>query len=668
MDNATKLLELARQKFGTLTEAEQKFFKAVANGEVADYNAEVEENNNPANAAKWGPERVLKADRIAWLCIDLQASNLATHRGIQLKGVRIEGQPNLEYAKISFPLVFEKSSIPQGMNLRDAKIRELNLDSTHTGSIDGDGLTVDGGLFLSDGFEAQGEVRLIGATIRGDLDCEKARFINPKADALSGRGLKVEGCVYLRSGFKAEGEVCLEGAIVGGNFDCTNGQFSNKGTVALLIDQARVDGSIFLRDGFKSMGEVYLVGATAGGSLNCGNGEFINEHGRSLTADGLTVERIVRFDDGFNAKGEVRLIGAKIGGFLTCINGKFINPRGKALVADMAEVKGSVMLRHGFIAEGEVSLIDAKIGTNLECDGGQFINAKGRALNADKVNIKGNVFLRNGFKAEGLISFAGAVIDGGLVCVDTAKSKEMKLDLRSTKIGILGDEKGSWPENGKLFLHGFVYNNIDDNAPRDAKSRIDWLQRQASFRPQPYEQLAAVLRKSGDDAAAKKILIAKNKDKARLTKLTWSEWWWYLVFGCIIGYGYRPWRAAWIALVIVLLGWFFFWAGSRADVLTPAKKGAYVSDDSNKGWHLSEHYPTFFAPVYSLDVFVPLVDLHQASYWLPNANRDGQLTLSENLKLPISGKVLCYYFWFEIIAGWVLTTLLVVGVTGLVRK
>ena len=43
-DKASLLLDLARDKFGSLTEAEIKLFKAVANGELADYSAEAEED------------------------------------------------------------------------------------------------------------------------------------------------------------------------------------------------------------------------------------------------------------------------------------------------------------------------------------------------------------------------------------------------------------------------------------------------------------------------------------------------------------------------------------------------------------------------------------------------------------------------------------------------
>lgn len=250
----------------------------------------------------------------------------------------------------------------------------------------------------------------------------------------------------------------------------------------------------------------------------------------------------------------------------------------------------------------------------------------------------------------------GAEIGGVFQCSGVDSPEKMVLDLRSAKIGTLWDDPKSWPESGKLFLHGLVYDTIHDEAPSDAESRIHWVQRQPEFSPQPYEQLAAVLRKGGDDEGAKKILIAKNKDKARLTELTWSEWLRYRAFGLLIGYGYRPWRAARFGLVIVLLGWLFFRAGSRAQFMTPTKEGAYASGGN-----------TFCAFVYSLDVFVPLVDLRQASYWVPDADRAGKVRISDNFNIAVSGKVLRYYFWFEIIAGWVLTTLLIVGVTGLVR-
>jgi hypothetical protein len=81
---------------------------------------------------------------------------------------------------------------------------------------------------------------------------------------------------------------------------------------------------------------------------------------------------------------------------------------------------------------------------------------------------------------------------------------------------------------------------------------------------------------------------------------------------------------------------------------------------------ISDDYPMFNAPMYSLDAFLPIIDLHQESKWLPNANKGKEIPLFF-LKAR-SGQLLLWYFWVHILAGWILTTLWVAGFTGLVRN
>jgi hypothetical protein len=79
---------------------------------------------------------------------------------------------------------------------------------------------------------------------------------------------------------------------------------------------------------------------------------------------------------------------------------------------------------------------------------------------------------------------------------------------------------------------------------------LKWLRLQPyqEFFPQPYEQLATVLRNSGLDEQARRVLIAKNEQQRRFTNRFSQDWWWYNVFGWLIGYGYAPWRAFVISL------------------------------------------------------------------------------------------------------------------------
>jgi len=656
MEEKSKLVELAKKHFDDLSEAEIKFFTAIEKEDIADYTSSNKEENNPENADQWGNDRVLHAKTIKWLCTDPKAAKLVTHKGIQIKGARIEGELDLQFAEMGFPLVFLECVFDEMINVNSACIKFFILTGSYVDSIQADGVKIEGGVFLRDGFKADGELRFLGADIGQDFDCTDSNFTNKDGKAIIAERINVKGSVFLKNGFKANNEVCFLGAEIGGDFDCTNGIFVNKNSRAITADRVKVKGSIFLKDDFKANGEVRFLGAEIGGDFVCTNGEFINEGSGAVLADGMNVKGSVFLRNGFKANGEVRFLSTVIGRDFYCTNGEFINKSDKAISADGMDIKGCVYLSDSFTANGEVRFSGAKIGGDFDCENGKFVNEGNIAIKAEGIEIKGNVIFGNGFKAEGRVVFIGAIVDGHLIWSGVNLTEKTILDLRNAKVGILLDDKKSWPARGNLFLNGFDYEEIGDNSPEDAKSRIEWLRLNGGeeFSPQPYEQLAEVLRSSGREGDAKKILIEKNKDKSRLTKLTLSERLRHGLFGLTIAYGYKPWCALWWGLGIVLFGWLFFWAGYRADVMTPENEGP----DTSGG---------FSALMYSLDVFVPIVDLRQASYRLPNANRAGKVRISDNLNITVSGKVLRYYFWFEIIAGWVLTTLLVVGVTGLVR-
>ena len=147
-------------------------------------------------------------------------------------------------------------------------------------------------------------------------------------------------------------------------------------------------------------------------------------------------------------------------------------------------------------------------------------------------------------------------------------------------------------------------------------------------------QLAKVLQEMGHEADARRILIAKQKDPARVAAMTKPHRIWHHLLGVTIGYGYRPWQAAlWIA-GFILVGSFLFCNGA----------------DSAQFQEIGGDPPVFNTFVYSLDSFIPLIDLHQAKYRLP------------------TGCWLRVYHWIHIVFGWTLTTLFAVGLTGLVRK
>ena len=274
------------------------------------------------------------------------------------------------------------------------------------------------------------------------------------------------------------------------------------------------------------------------------------------------------------------------------------------------------------------------------------------------------------------MSLAGADLGRLLIYSGLIEPEKAILDLRSAKVGTLWDDKGSWPSEGMLLLDGFNYERLDEQSPLDAKSRTDWLHRQPrlSFLPQPYEQLAAVFRQMGYERDARLVMIEKNRDRARFMRFPRPGWWWYNFFGSLIGYGYAPFRAFLMSVAIILLGAFLFHVGSCHGLISPTREGAYakapngqfVLDNSGRR-EVLEDYPAFDAFVYSLESFVPLIKFDQTANWTPNANRRTEIS-SFYLRVPFTGRFLRYYLYCHIAAGWLLTSLWVGAVTGLVKS
>ena len=167
--NPQNLLELASNTFGQLSEAENILFRAVGEGKPADFSAKDEDKNSPLDYQKWGNNRTLQAEKIRWICEDIQAKTYLTSRGIHIRGLRIKGQLDLEFQTIAVPLIFENIAAPDGIILDSANIRALYLTGSHIGSIQASGINVQGSVFFDNGFTCNGETNLNSANIGGVL-------------------------------------------------------------------------------------------------------------------------------------------------------------------------------------------------------------------------------------------------------------------------------------------------------------------------------------------------------------------------------------------------------------------------------------------------------------------------------------------------------------------
>ena len=595
---------LARQRFEDLTAAELALVRAAPKGELAVCGVSDDlshSTNDPSKADQWGNERNVRADLIAWLCLDRRAANLIHPQGIKLLGAKISDAVDLSFINIGFPLVLARCRL-RDLNLFGAQTRTISLQGSRVHTLLADGAVVSGAVFLRDGFHSDGGVQLTGATVHGPLDCTAGAFENAVSyPALTADGITVTGPVFLRKGFRASGEIRFPHAHVGEDFDCTEGTFKGQINPALNAEGIAVGGSIFLRNGFR--------------------------------ADGL-----------------VMLHGAQIEFNLDCVRGRFENPAlpdvqgtGTALNIDSSVVKGTVLLSDGFQAEGEVRLISSQIDGDLRCTGAKF----GSGLVAERSVVKGTLFWR-----------------------DILNPKTVNLNLINTSADSLSDDIASWPPAGNLQLHGFVYSRISAFSPRDAKSRLAWLARLKSFTPQPYRQLANILKDEADIVGAQKILYKMASLRSQESRSSLARGWSFIL-RYTVGYGYYPSRALLCLVVLAVVGSLLFWRGYSAGSMVPTEKDAYASFRKNQ--LLPDHYERFCPLVYSLENSFPLVKLGQADRWQPDPSPKDSAQFSAGClgfldHLVPSARSLRGFRWVQILLGWFFATMGISSVSGLVHK
>jgi len=549
--------------------------------------------------------------------------------------------------------------------------------------------------------------------------------------SLNANRAEIKGSIFMQKPFTAQGEVNLVDATIGSNLDCSGGKFLGSGgkfvgsgdSAALDAGSAEIRGSVSIDDGFTAQGEVNLVGATIGSCLICTGGTFAGAVDQpALSANSADIKGAVFMDNGFTAQGEVNLENATIGSNLDCTGGKFVaSEKSFALNAAGAKIQGDVLLngdfdaKDVFSAKGGVRFTSAAIGGDLRCDRCRLAGGKQnpQALVAESAKIDGNVYFRLEALIDGDVDFKNTTIARDFNWATPKFRTHANLYLNDTKAGsVLMDLKKA-PSSGYLDIDGFVYDYIDGLNSTNSGNPLRWIRLEAHaprkisdqkveevvtktlettapsptpshreylFLPQRYEQLSSVLRKMGYPEDAVKVMVRKNEEagdialievwkatskdftKKRYLKVVadlltglWNISW-YRFFGKFIGYGYTPWNALYASLAIVVVGYFVFRKGDATKTIIP-------KDDKVTEQQLGETYPKFNAFIYSLETFVPLVKLGLGDSWIPNAH--GGRLLRIGIK---SGSLLRYYFWFHIMAGWVLTTLWAASFTGLIKS
>jgi hypothetical protein len=273
-----------------------------------------------------------------------------------------------------------------------------------------------------------------------------------------------------------------------------------------------VGQDLFMRSG-ADFQAVDLTGSRIGGDLDMSGSHFKGP----LMMSGVEVGQNLLMQEDAEFR-EVDLTGVKIGGQVDMTGSSF---------------------------QQEVTVRDAKVGTSLDLTGATLT----------------------------ALDLTGSVIGSTLRLGSAASAEATKWDgasrlvLRNTTVDAVEDAGAAlacWPQ--ELQMQGFAYRRLgnlgEEHSGRsfERKSRwfLSWLQRDRSISREPYEQLAQVLRTSGDPSAANDVLYA-GRCRSRAEAWQRGEWmrWVGLCFLQVtIGYGLgtRYLRVLWWIAGLTLAG------------------------------------------------------------------------------------------------------------------
>ncbi|WP_300031917.1 hypothetical protein [uncultured Roseobacter sp.] len=513
-----------------------------------------------------------------------------------------------------------------------------------TMGIDLHGAFVSGTLNLA-AVETHGSVGLQNCCFDRTLTVFRAQFSNLRLDGsrlkgLNGHGLSVANDVMLR-GITDTGGINLFAARIGGRLDCSDADISPDKHLALNAKNAAITGGVTLA-GLVAHGRVSFNSAGINGQMNCENARF-------------------------------RAWGAAY-----------------AFKAQDASVRADMSFS-GAQAEGEVNLAGVEVGGRLVFDGAA-LDSGSAAPEATAVKL---VRMR---VAEGL-HWKAIRLGRGRVSLTAAHVGDLVHDLKN--------DMESWPSSDRFDLDGFTYDRITGPSI-SPRVFIEWLKKgsveKENFLPQPFTQLARVLRERGHDRDSRLILaerdrlIMKNiRDRARITEFDGT---WRTAFRSLfrdgsnirryaidvllrrtVGYGYRPFRSMWmlatLVVVAVALAHLTWEEGSfvpsaeaanssetwRALTLSGVDNPAAVwsgrmilGDRQLNGPAPGLDYPRFNAIAWGADLVIPIIEFGQTAHWGPSTQRG------------FWGLWLWRASFFLAAAGWIVTALGAAAITGIIRR
>ena len=476
---------------------------------------------------------------------------------------------------------FEKKGLPDSYSLRPIFLEKILLDKIYASATPREGVRIRSARLT-------GTFDLTNANLEREFSCVKCQFDGgiDFTRLISSKVVDLRYATIL-------GDLILSEADLQKSLNLSESTITGE----LMMKYANIQRSVFAEN--VRSGVVELRGAHVG---------------KNIDMNGMTFKDIEM--DTLRVDGSLLLVGVTI--------------------PDLGLLTGRVNLRNARI-DGQLTLRNATIPSQFICYGttiGKDVfltDGKFRNVNCESVRI-GQSLILEGATFDEEVDFTRAQIDGGISFSYENSSvkwgKSAKLMLANARADTIPSLSDSWPP--KLEVTGLTYRNLlDGNSnghrlepiPKLAES---WFQKQATYSPQTYEQLALAFQNQGQKEAATDIRYS-SVERERVES-DGPNYFWLTMLKYSVGYGYYPERAIAFVLVFIIFG-------------------TIVLRVSGAGKKQGLPYGIF----YSFDMLIPLIKLREAHY-----------------KIDLDGWPR-YYFYFHKIAGFVLASFLVAGISGLTK-
>ncbi len=534
---------------------------------------------------------------------------------LTLCGARITGPLDLSYSRIQHPITLRDCVFDQPILLAEARLGALTLDGSSFPGIEAPNLEVDGDLGL-DGVSSTRSVYLTGAHFHRDVRLRGAHLSSGEDQdvALAADHIVVDGSVACDGGFLAAGTVTMAGARISGSVRLDGAQIAvSEGQQAAFYGDGMTVGHDFNAQELTARGEVRLVDVSIASTLEFRGATLVNATGVALRLDRAEISSSLYCDNGFTAAGEIGAIGAHVKGSVY-LNRAELGVPGPASSAAAPAASGATPEATGVA----LRLVRMKIDGDLGCWAGFVAHG---TLDLGRLSVAGEFRLLttdlNGYPA------AADLTNGRFTMLAiSGEPPAGYLDFTKAQADFFKDGAAHW-RRGDMILDEFEYRAIQMTWVT-LKQREEWLSRAMTasrrkpggdhdgYLPQPYEQLAEAYRRAGDDHAARRIQLAKYRQRNRVT--SWRRWYsklWNLLQDAVIGYGYAPLRALVWLVALFALGVVLFRYGAKPYSIASGHRSFTLSDSVG----------------YTLDLLLPASALQERQVW-QSANGLGEVAAS----------------------------------------